>query len=514
MNSAIRMKHDGAPGGALLLPVSGRLLPFAFTVVSVAAVLALAGAARPAETKLLIFLVAGSIAGMAIRVLFRPLREHGEILATRGAAGPADTRDTAQTEADAGRYRLARWLYYLGTLTVTQTVWRKAGFTLSDWIFLGALGALVLERVPTGRVPATMPRMLLLGVGLLSAGGLLSSLSTRNPLISCFEMLKNLYTLGIWLWLGTVTLRTVDQVRIAVYCWLLSSAASGAAAIAEVFFGISAAVSAVVGGRALGLTEHVNELGMVEAMAFLPAVIMLSDSRGWLKRALGALLAVLITAGLVLSVSMGALAGLAIAAAIWAIGFLRPGIIKKPAVAVSILLIIAALGYALRFQSVHRIPTFVDRIQNLQEKSGSSYTVGTRIKTYKAAWQKISEDPFVGVGLDPQSSRVNQEWNVHNMLLLQWYEGGILSFLSIVVVFGTVWIIGWRTAGESVSSSEFRICIAMLFSFVAFFVFAMTAPEAHHRDAWMFAPLPLAMEALRRRRLAHGRSVRVREADS
>jgi len=502
MNSAIQIKHDGASGGVLLVPGSGRFLPFAFMAVSVAVVLVLAGAAGPSALKLFIFLVVGSIGAIAIRVLFRPLRERGEILvrlSSQRAAGDSDARDAAQSEADAGRYQLARGLYYLATLTVTETAFRKGGLTLSDGIFLTALVALIFDRAHASKAPP-VPRLLLLGVGLLIAGGLISSLTAVEPDMSYLEVLKNLYTVCIWFWLGTLTLRTVGQVRTAVYCWLLSSAVSGAAGIHQILMGVGAVLGSVAGTRAFGFTEHMNELGMVEAVALLPALLALIDSHGWIRRAFAMLVVALIAAGLVLSVSLSAFFGLVAASAVWVFGFISPAIIKRPAVAVSLLVIVAGIALVLRFQSIHNIPTLIDRVQNVQEKSGNTYTVGTRIETYEAALRGIGENPFVGVGLDEKSAAATEGRLVHNMLLLQWYEGGVLSFLGLLIIFATIGAIGWRTAREAVSYPEFRICIALLFSFIAFVVNSMASPEAHHRDAWMFAALLVAMEAVRRRR--------------
>jgi O-antigen ligase len=482
------------------------LFPWLLLSIVVVAI-QIAGATTPEREKLLVILFLALIGVAILRLMFRSLREHGDMLRTQSIEQDFEMVRGLSTEPNEGEsskeYHVARSLYYMGTLTITQTVFRKAGFTLSDWIFLCSLGALVLERPPCELRISTIPRMFWLGVGLLLFGGTLSSFTAREPTASFLEVIKYFYTVVVWIWLSTVLLRNVRQVQRALSCWVISAAVSGAAAIGQIVIGIALFAGAVVGGRAVGFTEHINELGMVGAMTFLPAMMMTIDSRGAFRQSLMGVVTLLILAGLVLSVSLSSLIALGIAAAVWAIGFLHLSIIRKPAVAISILVTTITLGWILRNQSVRHIPTFVDRIENLSDRSGNGQTVYERVRTYKAAWRYIRQSPLIGVGLDPQSSKADENRGVHNMILLQWYEGGIISALGILTIFGLVWSVIWRTALDSVSYREFRLSISILFSFVAFFVYAMSTSEAHHRDAWMFAVLPLVMEALRRRRLAH-----------
>jgi len=435
----------------------------------------------------------------ALRMILRPMRDHGHYLKIAHLRGIEDQGQSAISE-DSKRFALARFLYYLGMLTVTQTVLRKGGFAVSDWIFLASVVATVVEGRRERQVPGAASRALSVGVVLLLAGGILSSANARDPVSSYLQVLKYFYVVCIWLWLGSLTLRNVAQVRTALCCWIISAAISGLAGIAEVVFPFGAAARALAGGgRAIGLTEHANELGMVEAMALLPALVMLGDSRGFLKKLVWAALGLFIVGGLILSVSVSALTGLLVASTLWMIGLSRPTTIKKRYLVTMLVLVITSTGFAIRFQSVHRLPNIYERLESLRQRSGGGYTVGTRLRTYRAAWERIGNDPFVGVGLDEKSARAADNWEVHNMLLLQWYEGGILSFLGITIIVYAVWSLTWMSLVRSDNYVAFRISLALYLSFIAFFIYAMTTPESRHRDAWLFAALPVAMEAVRRR---------------
>ena len=102
----------------------------------------------------------------------------------------------------------SRVLFFLGVLTITQTTWRPAlAFTLSDWIFLAAFLSIVPVWLMYGKWEFPLPTSLLVGLGLILLGGLLSTPSAIWPLSSLYSLTKLCYLMVVWFSLGIILLR-------------------------------------------------------------------------------------------------------------------------------------------------------------------------------------------------------------------------------------------------------------------------------------------------------------------
>jgi O-antigen ligase len=146
-----------------------------------------------------------------------------------------------------------------------------------------------------------------------------------------------------------------------------------------------------------------------------------------------------------------------------------------------------------QFKFLERLPNFANRLARIQEAAGTAYTVETRFRSYSNAWSRIQEDPLIGVGPDPTRAKAYGGWQVHNILLLQWYESGLLALIGMSVILTSIAKTCWLSLKNSQSYQQFRMSLSLLLSFVAFGVNTMAMPEVHHRDAWVFAALPLAL---------------------
>ena len=102
---------------------------------------------------------------------------------------------------------------------------RGAGVTGSDLLFLFALAlaavALISRRL---RAPVYTGAVLILGVALFAAGGLISSFGAPSPWESVTVVARVVYLTVVWFWLGALLLRTRRHMRLAIAFWVASAA--------------------------------------------------------------------------------------------------------------------------------------------------------------------------------------------------------------------------------------------------------------------------------------------------
>ena len=204
-------------------------------------------------------------------------------------------------------------------LLVAQTLWRPTlEFTLSDWIFLVAVVILLPILFMQGKVEVPIPKPVLIGLGLILVGGLLSTPGAPLPLSSLFSLIKMCYLVVIWFSLGIILLRRTEDVQKAMMFWGVSAGITSAAAAAQMIWGDIIPGTSPVWGRMTGFAEHVNDLGGITSIALVPAlyVATIDGQRIWVKFCLW-LTAWLILSGLVWSGSLSGMLGAAAAVFLW-----------------------------------------------------------------------------------------------------------------------------------------------------------------------------------------------------
>ncbi len=393
----------------------------------------------------------------------------------------------------------SRGLYYLGAGTIGLLTVRPAlVFTVSDWLFLLALGMTTLTLVRGRRVVGIgLPPLVLAGVGLFSIGGLVSSFGAASPLGSAAVVVRVLYLTIPWFWLGTVLLRTEAQVQRAITAWVISAALSAAGAVAQLFFGNVIPGGSYDGARATGFTAQSNDLGGLTAIAFVPALMLAIRSRGR-ARLLTIPVVVLIAGGTLLSGSVGALLTIVIATSVWLVsaGRVRQTISLLALLIISGVILLGVKGGTSSISPFHRV-TLVTKADEPQAQGATLYS---RIDVYRAAWAHIRSEPIVGVGLDAASSTNRLGLQVHNVVLAPWYTAGILGFLGIWILIGSLARVTLRVIRSACSSDEQRVAVSLAAGFLAFIVFAMSEPVLYVRYGWAPVAFLLAMRAQQRRR--------------
>lgn len=433
---------------------------------------------------------AGLLAGrrlLARRALGRPAWVAA--YPVRAAAG-AVVRDTA---AAAGGFQLPRLLYCLGLLSIAQLRFRVVSeFTVSDWLFLAAFVAACFEALVFRRpLPWRLPGAVLGGIVLFTIGGLTASIGAAAPVESVVEVAKFAYLTVVWFWLGTVLLREPGQVRLAVLCWLISAAVTGAAAIIQFAWGPVLPGLPPADTRMTGFADHMNDLGGLSAIALIPALALTVRGGPLRRQAPAYALSLLIGAGLVLSGSVGGLFAAAAGGLIW-VAFSRLD-------ARLVIWLFVVMAGVFVIYSVHQDARLLSPAERARRVLGPSddpgATLWTRLETSRAAWQVIRVNPFAGAGLDRADRTTTTGDEVHNMLLNAWFVAGLTGLVGMVLVVVSVGLQGRAAVVEARSREEWTLALALLVAFIVFLGFAMGAPILYKRIGWVTAALILALRA-------------------
>jgi O-antigen/teichoic acid export membrane protein/O-antigen ligase len=420
---------------------------------------------------------------------------------------PAAVVDTPASRRlpDPPDLRLPRAIYYLGLLLLALLTVRVSGqVTFSDLLFLlsmmlAAADLIILRR----NVPIAIPLLLLGGMAIFTIGGLLSSLESYAAFKSVATVARLIFLTVFWFWLGTVVLNRREHVLTAIALWVTSAAICGAGAVAQLLAGDVIPNTHTIYGRSTGFTAQPNDLGGLCVIAFVPAV-MLTVRQGLSppRRLLAYIGLLVVMAGLVLSGSVGAMIAAPVAVFVWFA--LQPTARRS---LMPFVVIVAALLALTTFQSIRGDPTPLARFQHVTEKSPGDAGAGSlesRISTYKVAAAAIERDPFLGVGLDLVSVTkpfgvVSYEYDVHNLVIGTWYKAGLFGLIGMLLALFAVLRAGWTAILDSRTASEEMMGAALLSSFVAFVVFAMSAPVLFSRYGWIPAALLLALRAVQLR---------------
>jgi O-antigen/teichoic acid export membrane protein len=473
-----------------------------------AALLALLGGLAVAFfPKVALGLVIALSAGLILALGRGALAEHTRSLHQRVAArrdSPPRADQVSDDGAGAG-FDVPRRLYYGGVLLLGLITVRAAGqVTLSDLFFLASFLLACAEFVVLRRrVPVKLPFLLLIGVALFSLGGFLSSFESYQPLKSSAVIARLVFLTVFWFWLGTVVLRRQEHMSSAISCWVVSAAICGAGAIVQLLVGDVIPNGSIDGGRATGFTSHPNDLGALTGIAFVPALMLASRPRiAPATRAWFYVLLLLVAAGLILSVSVGALIAAGAATVVW-LAFQRMSVHTLLAIAVLATCVVALLT----LQSIRDAPDPLERLKSSTTSSsvaGGGTQLGSvdqRIETYRAVVPRIKEDPFVGVGLDLFSVTrpfgiESYEYDVHNLVIGLWYKTGLVGLAGMLIALLTILRAAWTAISRSTSNSEWTVAVTLASSVVAFVIFAMTAPILFTRYGWISAALVLALRGI------------------
>ena len=479
------------------------------TIVSWIALLALAGLVGASVAR--VSTVVAILLAVAVVALL-------SLVAARAAFAPnGHMEDTAPAAVEDPRWKLPRFVYYCGAATIgLLTVRPAASLTLSDWLFFLALGLTVLVILLGGlRRDYEIPRTITIGVAIFAVGGLISSFGAIDAGQSVSVVARLLYLTLVWFWLGTILLETRRHVEIAITAWVASAAVSSAGAVVQYFYGDVIPGGTIAWGRMTGFTPHTNNLAGLAATAFVPALMIAVDSSTRLRKAVGTGSVALIAAGILLSGSVGAILTAGASMVFWMAlrGVSQRLVISLGAVVAAAFVLMSSSGTTLSPAPIERFERVTQSDPN--EAEGSVFT---RVEGYRDAWERIRDNPVIGVGLDEASnarllrSDSDDEGHlVHNIVINPWFSAGILGVVGMLLIlaggFGTARWILLRS-----SDVERRLVSGVLASYVAFVIFAMGEPILFVRYGWFSVAILVAIRAQMIRATAQERTALERHA--
>jgi O-antigen ligase len=241
-----------------------------------------------------------------------------------------------------------------------------------------------------------------------------------------------------------------------------------------------------------GFTQNVNDLGGVTSAAFVPALMVLVSLAKTPLRMLGAgVLLSLVAAGLLLSGSVGSIIAASVAAAVW-FGAHRTRVSRL--VALAAITVAAITIYTTQISE--QTPSSIERITHLGSGSPDdpNLTLDDRIQTYRAAINRVEQNPIVGVGLNRDTTAAS-EW-VHNIFLGTWYTTGLLGLVGMTLIFVASGRAAWWSMLSARSVEERGLALALSGSFIAFLVFVMSEPALFIRYGWVSVALVCTLRAI------------------
>jgi len=437
------------------------------------------------------FALAVALSAGALGVILLVSRTRPTWVASEGGLG-----DDADRFPAAPRLAFFGGLLLLGQLSVRPI----QSITAADYLFMLALGLTLYGLLATNQVRGLVPRGMIAGSALFALGALVTAAASDQGTSWIGTVVRLLYLVLVWTWIATIVLRRMRDIQIGTALWVISVAASGAAAVAQLVVGDVIPGTDLAFGRMTGTAQHVNDLGG-SAAAALPAAIALAlqATTSRVSVLIGISGAAIITTGLILSGSIGGMLGAAVGVTITAIASRR---LRSLGLAVG--LIAAAVITAMHVQETGGGGTLGERIAFV---SGPSGTVGDRLDVFRLAWGRIAENPLIGagIGVDPRASDSPLPDVVHSAFLSVWFHGGLLALLGLIVLVGTALRVGIQTVAEAQDSDERLLAASFLGSFSAYIAFGLGEPTLYVRYGWVAVALLLALRATQLRSRRTGR---------
>lgn len=356
-------------------------------------------------------------------------------------------------------------------------------FTLSD-LFLAASFLLLLagRRFPLAPL-GKLTWMWLGACAAITAGLLVSSLLMGDVLRGLNVISQYFYTLTLlpFVLFGRDRAMTIRLVKTLVFSVVFIEA-----------LGIFAYVTGwnptgrMVSGskRLMSLMEEANANACLIAMT-IPLVLYLWQARymsNWI--ALLFVLPILFIA-LVLTSSVTGLSSALLGIGVFVAASLRPKMFGRA------LAIIAGLALLFAIGGSEILPKTFQRRVLAPLESGDIEAAGTfsdRIILMREALVVIERNPFVGVGADQFRKVSSSRQPVHNIYLLFWVEGGVLTLIGWMAIL----LVGGAAALEAYMTREYRLTGAAAFSLVIVLTFiGINTPYMYGRY-WM-VPFMLAV---------------------
>ncbi|OQQ22701.1 hypothetical protein A4U94_07810 [Prescottella equi] len=275
--------------------------------------------------------------------------------------------------------------------------------------------------------------------------------------------------------------------RYALTGFLAVQSMSAAVGLAQLA-GASVAGLRANAGRANGLAIHPNVLGIMAAIAILVSFVLIHQTTGRIRLLAWGVI-ILNVAALIGSGSLSSMLSLAAGAVVLLVAMRATTrtVIRTCAAVVMCSALALTLGYN-PSAAIDPIEGRVNTVLGLSNDGVASLSI--RESTYEFAIDSIRSDPLIGVGMDSMhEGTFNGVTVVHNYLLRAWYQGGLLLFVTFLIV--TIAMLG--LACRSMISTRDGLQAAVI---TAVIVFGLTSAFYDQQQYWL--PLLFAVAVTNR----------------
>lgn len=235
-------------------------------------------------------------------------------------------------------------------------------------------------------------------------------------------------------------------------------------------------------GRVFSLLENPNSFGKAIAMT-IPIVISFIFISIGQKRILYIILLALLLFGLMLSSSYGSLISAGMSIILFMVLVIlkyRKNISNLFKILVSFISVFSILMY-IAYKNIPDI--FLTRIL---ETSGESGSYDIKVILMQEALDIIQNNFIFGIGLGNHGVFSQYNINVHNTYLLILSEGGVISFIGLLLILTSIGLLFIKVAIKTTEHRHIFLITGIICSYFVFLLNAVTNTHIYGRFWWVF----------------------------
>lgn len=393
------------------------------------------------------------------------------------------------------------YLFVAATLLLSLNFIRFGGLAISDWLYIGSLGFALFETLTVQKKHffCWYKNPLLPAALLICLGAILSAINSKYLGIALIEIVQQVFVITVFVSLIWIMVRR-GKGRAIILAFILSGLFTAVVAIFDFLVGsrfgpiLSGTPDINLWGRYAGTLGHPNKFGYFLVLTALLSIgYFINSLQKQKKSTLFMLFWVVIIFtqifGIYLSNSMTAYLGLLVGFMIFVFVFLTKKQIYTNISRKSkyLILIFGVLIIIFMIPTI-RISTAVDFIQSAVDRVVTT-TSASRIEVYKLSWERILQNPLVGVGYDQISTsgtglvQYILGYSIHNALLQIWYTGGMIAFLGWLAIYLYILLLALKYVVNHTRTSV--IVISIIATIFSILVMDQFQDSIYQREKWL-----------------------------
>jgi O-antigen ligase len=310
---------------------------------------------------------------------------------------------------------------------------------------------------------------LLIPIAIIFIGSLISMFNAQVPLNNSAALIIDLYLFIFFIVLYNV-IETKRELKIFILLWIIFAALQGGLMISDILMGSAR--------RALGTFLNPNMGASYLGISFFLIFQPYSKKRNFLTLFFG----IFILGGMLATKSLaGLVAFLFGALAVIYIYWYQAKAFNKIKL-ISVLLIIAVVGIII-FPEFTKIPNYLGRVPKSTYGKSNLWKAGIDIFIKNPLGHGIGPAGFKEVGPKVKGPKFKRR-GLHSDWLAFLVERGVFGFLGLVLLFGALTMMLWRTLKSENSEREYLWIIGLSGMFIFTLSFSFAHETLHFRHVW------------------------------